>query len=42
MLAKQANVAITNYGVAISYLLGIFPRALKPFPEVSDIVNQLT
>jgi len=42
MLAKQANVAITNYGVAISYLLGIFPRALKPFPEVSDIVDDLS
>lgn len=42
MVAKQANVAITNYGIAISYLLGIFPRALKPFPEASDIVNQLS
>jgi hypothetical protein len=25
-------VPITNYGLAIAYSLGIFERALKPFP----------
>ena len=29
--AKQADVPITNYGVAIAYLNGIFDRALRPF-----------
>ena len=29
--AKEANVAITNYGIAISYCLGILDRAIKPF-----------
>ncbi len=28
---KNAGVPITNYGLAISYSLGIFERALKPF-----------
>jgi [FeFe] hydrogenase H-cluster maturation GTPase HydF len=30
--AKRAGVPITNYGVTISYTLGIFDRALQPFP----------
>lgn len=29
---KQAGVPISNYGLAIAYSLGIFERALKPFP----------
>ncbi|MFH0702178.1 MAG: [FeFe] hydrogenase H-cluster maturation GTPase HydF [bacterium] len=31
MKACQANVPITNYGLAIAYSLGIFERALAPF-----------
>lgn len=31
MKAKEANVAITNYGIAIAHCLGILPRAMKPF-----------
>ena len=31
-LAKNAGVAIVNYGVLIAYLRGILPRALTPFP----------
>lgn len=31
LIANQAGVPITNYGVAISYCLGILPRALKIF-----------
>ena len=27
---NKANVPITNYGIAISYCLGILPRAIKP------------
>ena len=29
---RRANVPITNYGLVISYSLGIFERALGPFP----------
>jgi [FeFe] hydrogenase H-cluster maturation GTPase HydF len=30
--AKEAGVAITNYGVAISFLQGVLKRTLAPFP----------
>lgn len=30
---KQADVPITNYGIAIAFSLGMLPRALKPFPD---------
>lgn len=33
LLADKAGVSITNYGVAISYCLGILPRALKIFSK---------
>lgn len=32
--AQNRQTPITNYGLAIAYTLGIFERALKPFPEV--------
>lgn len=31
LLASENNVTITNYGICISYCLGILPRALKIF-----------
>lgn len=31
LIANQNNVPITNYGICISYCLGILPRALKIF-----------
>ncbi len=34
MHAKRAGVPITNYGLAIAYTLGIFERALSPFPSL--------
>jgi [FeFe] hydrogenase H-cluster maturation GTPase HydF len=34
--ASMAGVPITNYGLAIAYSLGIFERALGPFPEALD------
>jgi [FeFe] hydrogenase H-cluster maturation GTPase HydF len=37
MKAKQAGVPITNYGLTIAYSLGIFERALQPFPAALDI-----
>lgn len=30
----RAGVAMTNYGVLISFLKNVFPRALRPFPEL--------
>ena len=32
----RANVPITNYGLAIAYSLGIFERALGPFPAALE------
>lgn len=42
MLSRQSvpqvyNVPMTNFGVLISFLKGVFPRALKPFPEVYSL-----
>jgi [FeFe] hydrogenase H-cluster maturation GTPase HydF len=36
---KRAGVPITNYGLAIAYSLGIFERALEPFPAALDMVR---
>jgi len=33
-------VPITNYGLTIAYSLGIFERALEPFPAALEIVRQ--
>ena len=33
---RQAGVPVTNYGLAIAYSLGIFERALAPFPAALD------
>ncbi len=33
---RQAGVPITNYGLSIAYSLGIFERALGPFPTARD------
>ncbi len=33
---RQAGVPITNYGLTIAYSLGIFERALGPFPAALD------
>ncbi len=33
MKAKEAGVAITNYGIAISAIQGVLQRSLSPFPE---------
>jgi hypothetical protein len=36
MRCQQAGVPITNYGLTIAYSLGIFARALEPFPAALD------
>jgi len=42
MKAKQAGVPLTNYGLTIAYSLGIFQRALEPFPAALKIFNEKT
>ncbi len=40
MRCRQQNVPLTNYGVAIAYSLGIFKRALSPFPAALEAYRQ--
>jgi [FeFe] hydrogenase H-cluster maturation GTPase HydF len=37
---RQQNVPITNYGLVIAYSLGIFERALQPFPSALDLLRR--
>lgn len=37
---RQAQVPVTNYGMAIAYSLGIFERALSVFPAAMDVFRQ--
>jgi [FeFe] hydrogenase H-cluster maturation GTPase HydF len=39
-LAREQGVCITNYGVMIAYVLGILPRALRPFPEALRVLEE--
>jgi [FeFe] hydrogenase H-cluster maturation GTPase HydF len=34
---REAGVPITNYGITIAYTLGIFERALRPFPDALEV-----
>jgi hypothetical protein len=34
---RQAGVPISNYGLIVAYSLGIFERALEPFPAALDV-----
>jgi len=38
--AKEAGVAVTNYGVAVSVLQGVVHRTLSPFPAALDAFNR--
>ncbi len=38
---RQAGVPICNYGMTIAYTLGIFERALEPFPDALDTYRQM-
>jgi [FeFe] hydrogenase H-cluster maturation GTPase HydF len=37
--ARMAGVPLTNYGLTIAYSLGIFERALEPFPAALDALG---
>jgi [FeFe] hydrogenase H-cluster maturation GTPase HydF len=39
MMAQQAGVPMVNYGVLIAYVLGILKRALAPFPQALEILE---
>jgi len=39
--AAGQGVPITNYGIAISYVQGVLPRIIKPFPEMRDLAEGL-
>lgn len=39
--ARQAGVPISNYGMTIAYSLGIFERALEPFPSAIETYRKL-
>ncbi len=39
---QQAGIPITNYGLAIAFSLGIFERALGPFPAALDAYHQFS
>lgn len=41
MRCRQAGVPICNYGMTIAYTLGIFDRALEPFPDAMETYRQL-
>ena len=34
LLANKLGIPISNYGIVISYCLGILPRAIKPFEQM--------
>ena len=36
---RQQGVPITNYGLVIAFSLGIFERALQPFPAALEAVR---
>jgi [FeFe] hydrogenase H-cluster maturation GTPase HydF len=40
MRAREAGVPLTNYGLVIAYSLGIFERALQPFPGALDVYRR--
>jgi [FeFe] hydrogenase H-cluster maturation GTPase HydF len=39
MMAQQAGVPMVNYGVLIAHVLGILKRALAPFPQALEILE---
>ncbi len=39
MVAKHAGIPVVNYGVLIAYVMGILERTLKPFPELTEALE---
>jgi hypothetical protein len=40
MRCRQTGVPVSNYGLVIAYSLGIFQRALAPFPAALEAYRQ--
>ena len=40
MRCRQAGKPITNYGMCIAYTLGVFERALTPFPSANEAFHE--
>jgi hypothetical protein len=40
MRCRQAGVPMSNYGLVIAYSLGIFQRALEPFPAALEVYHR--
>lgn len=40
--AARAGVAISNYGLVISYIHGVLPRIIRPFPELRELSFHLS
>jgi len=38
---EEAGAALTNYGLAIAYTLGVFERALQPFPDALQAYHDI-
>lgn len=36
--AKDADIPITNYGVAIAYMNGILKRSVEIFPDIYQMI----
>ncbi len=39
--AKENNIPITNYGIAIAYMNGIIKRSISVFPELGELINNI-
>lgn len=37
--AREQGIPMTNYGMLIAHVMGILPRALKPFPEAAALLT---
>jgi hypothetical protein len=37
---RQLGLPVANYGMTIAYTLGIFERALAPFPDALEAYRQ--
>ncbi|MBF0544094.1 MAG: [FeFe] hydrogenase H-cluster maturation GTPase HydF [Candidatus Riflebacteria bacterium] len=41
LYCRNASVPCTNYGLVIAYSLGIFERALSPFPDALELYHRM-
>ncbi|MCM1564952.1 MAG: [FeFe] hydrogenase H-cluster maturation GTPase HydF [Dehalobacter sp.] len=39
--ARERSTSVTNYGILIAYVMGILPRALRPFPAASLALEEV-